>query len=175
MRKIWLVDGRCWWLKIDGCCGGCCCWCWTAGMILYIRVFTKVKWFLEKVVVVDGSENLWYLDAKGRDLLMLQGKIILLGQRTILQLLEAIRLVRSLYCVGGFEGVESKIVRRRVVPMMLTFPFSCFFLNMVFAKAVRLYQCENELRAITILATNQFVVKKIRRRPLKSSRMRGCC
>ena len=57
---------------------------------------------------------------------------------------------------------------------VISSPSSRFFW-MVFAKAVRLYQCENGLRAITILVTNPFVVKAIWRRPLNLSNMRWRC
>lgn len=131
--------------------GGCCCWCWTAGRILYRCVSTKSTVVFGKSCGAGWKRKMWFFDENVQDLLMLQGKMILLGGRTTLQLLEATCSVRSFH------------------------PHLQGFFWMVFAKAVRLYQCENDLRAITILVTNPFVVKAIWRRPLNWSKMRWRC
>ena len=157
MRKLWLVDGCCWWFKIDGSCGGCCCcccWCWTAGRILYRCVFTK------STVVFGKSMNKlwWWMEAKDVIFGRKRSRFVNVARKDDLTW-----PTNNLATIGGY-----------MFSTVISSPSSRFFW-MVFAKAVRLYQCENGLRAITILVTNPFVVKAIWRRPLNLSNMRWRC
>lgn len=115
----------------------------------YIDVFVqRVQLSLEKVWTSCGGgwkRKMWFLDENIQDLLMFQWP------------------TNNLATIGGY-----------MFSTVISSPFSRFSW-MVFVKAVRLYQCENDLRAITILVTNPFVVKVIWRRPLNLSKMRWCC